>query len=151
MLKGLAHQKNVHLALVTPGDAAPILADPDQIQQALMNVVMNALHASPVEGTVLLGVETAERIVDGETQQFVVLVVRDQGEGIDEHLREKIFEPFFTTKPLGEGTGLGLSVASDIVVEHGGAIQVVSTPGDGTVFKIYLPRSGANGSSSARS
>lgn len=151
MLRGLAQQKDVDLALVASAEPVEILADPDQLQQALMNVVMNALHASPPGRTVTLGVETTERIVDGANQPFVALVVRDEGEGIDEQLRERIFEPFFTTKALGEGTGLGLSVASDIVTEHGGAIQVVSARGEGTVFKIYLPRSGGNGGSSPRS
>jgi two-component system, NtrC family, sensor kinase len=139
MLRGLAQQRDVELAWVAPSEPIEVLADPDQIQQALTNIVINALHASPARTQVMLTVEAAERVVDAETKSFAVLVVRDEGQGIAEHLLEKIFEPFFTTKALGEGTGLGLSVARDIVAEHGGSVQVVSTPSKGTTFKIYLP------------
>ncbi len=147
MLRSLALQKQVELSVVVPtkqSEQVELLADPDQIQQALTNVVMNALHASPPHSKVLLSIEPKEVETEGRVQQLVGLVVRDEGPGIAPELRDKIFEPFFTTKPLGEGTGLGLSVAKDIIEEHGGALTVDSNAFQGTTFTIYLPRNDAS-------
>jgi signal transduction histidine kinase len=140
MLRSLADQKSVELAFQPPAERLELDADPDQLQQALTNLVMNAVHASPPEARVQLTVAAAQRVVDGKPTELVVFGVRDAGEGIDENLHEQIFEPFFTTKSPGEGTGLGLSVARDIVREHGGLIEVSSAPGEGTTFSIFLPR-----------
>jgi signal transduction histidine kinase len=77
--------------------------------------------------------------VKEQVRRWVKLQVSDQGVGIDEEKLQKIFDPFFTTKDVGEGTGLGLSIAYGIVEEHGGWIDVKSTPGEGSCFSVYLP------------
>lgn len=150
LLRSLAVQKQVELSIVSPTPEVELLADPDQLQQALTNLVMNALHVSPPRGKVSLAVEPCELSIQGKRQAFVALSVTDEGPGMDPELRERIFEPFFTTKPLGEGTGLGLSVAKDIVEEHGGKIEVRSSRAQGTTFSVYLPRS-SDGSASSHS
>ena len=101
---------------------------------------MNAVQATPRGGSVTLGIEASERTIEGRQVASVVLRVADTGQGIDDATRARIFEPFFTTKPPGEGTGLGLSVARDIVEEHGGTIEVSSAQGHGSCFRIHLPR-----------
>jgi signal transduction histidine kinase len=93
-------------------------------------------------------VEIAGRVVEqvpppyvgGRADTWMAIEVRDTGKGIDEPARARVFEPFYTTKEVGEGTGLGLSVSWGIVREHGGWIDVASTPGVGSVFTIYLPK-----------
>jgi two-component system, NtrC family, sensor kinase len=146
LLKSFATQNGVSLVDESSGDSLDVLADPDQLQQTLINVVMNAIQASPQGGRVALAVELSERLIRGRPVEFVVFRVFDTGEGIDDTTRTKIFEPFFTTKPPGEGTGLGLSVARDIVEEHGGTIEVSSVKGDGSSFTIHLPRRVDDGS-----
>jgi signal transduction histidine kinase len=141
MLHSLAERKSVELKLEAPAERIELHADPDQLQQALTNVVMNAVHASPQKGQVLLAVAAVQRVVEAKSADFAVFSVRDGGEGIAEELHEQIFEPFFTTKSPGDGTGLGLSVARDIVREHGGFIEILSTRSEGTTFMICLPRS----------
>ena len=133
-------------------DVPPVLADATQMQQVLINLATNAMQAMPGAGHIELRVETA--VLDaalinahphlGNLQiqcagNAVRLVVRDNGTGMDAATRERIFEPFFTTKPVGEGTGLGLSVVHGIVTAHGGAITVESQPGQGATFALYLP------------
>jgi len=104
--------------------------DVGQIQQALTNVLVNAVHASPRGSTVHVDVVRS----DGR----VGIEVRDEGPGIPPADLPRLFEPFFTTKDVGEGTGLGLSVAHGIVTEHGGTIEVVSELGRGARFTLWL-------------
>jgi len=116
-------------------EAAPSLpivrGEITEIEQIFINLVLNALDATPRGGTVSLHAE--------EVHGRVAVAVRDCGSGIEpEHIR-KIFDPFFTTKDVGVGTGLGLSITYRIVEEHGGSIHVESTPGEGTTFVVYLP------------
>ncbi len=129
-----------------------ILADSTQIEQVLINLVTNAVQAI---GSRSGSIEVAVGLIDANapeleacplpdeqfehTSQVVRLSVRDDGPGMIPTVQNRIFEPFFTTKPLGEGTGLGLSVVQGIVRLHGGSIGVHSTPGEGTVFNIYFP------------
>ena len=108
-----------------------ITADSAQLKQVLVNLVVNAIQAMPVGGT--LTVSTRE----GDSS--VSLVVQDTGSGMDEATVEKIFLPFFTTKDVNEGTGLGLAVVHGIVTAHGGRIEVTSRPDHGTRFEICLP------------
>ena len=113
-------------------DALPeIPADPSQLTQVLVNLVVNAIQAMPGGGRLLI--QTAS------VAQGVVLVVQDNGTGMDETVLEQIFLPFFTTKDVDQGTGLGLSVVHGIVTGHGGKIEVFSRKGEGTRFAITLP------------
>ncbi|RYZ02019.1 MAG: HAMP domain-containing protein [Myxococcales bacterium] len=144
LLEGLAARRGVKLEIRRgPGDFS-LWADPDQLQQCLTNVVSNAIYASPDGGVVQLSLNAVERSVAGERRPFLAFAVADTGHGLEEAVRARIFEPFVTTKPPGEGTGLGLSVARDIVAEHDGVIEVTSEPGHGCVFTIFVPRSSAD-------
>jgi len=110
-----------------------VYADPDQMSQVLLNLVINAIHAMPEGGTLRLGLRPKG--------QQMTLTVTDTGHGIPRGDLEKIFVPFFTTKEVGKGTGLGLTVVQGIIQEHGGSIEVDSEPGRGTTFTITLPLS----------
>ena len=120
--------------------------DRGQMQQVVMNLCINARDAMPDGGrlTLITGVaETADFISPEGTEHrvgpFVTLSIQDSGVGMGDDTRRRIFEPFFTTKPLGQGTGLGLSLVYGVVENHGGTITVDSAPGRGTCFMIYLP------------
>ena len=141
LLRGLAEQRGVSMLVEQLDSGAKLFADPGQLQQALINLVLNAIQASRSGSQVRLGVSSARRAADrGPPGEYVVLSVSDQGPGISLDSREQIFEPFFTTKANGEGTGLGLSVARDIVREHGGFVEVASAPDEGSTFRLYLPQ-----------
>jgi PAS domain S-box-containing protein len=140
-------RENVEL-IFTPGrDLGFVKADPSQIEQVLMNLAVNAQDAMPQGGR--LTIETATVRVDAEPVhqpgtlepgEYVLIIVRDTGSGMDRQTQARIFEPFFTTKETGEGTGLGLAMAYGIVRQSGGHIQVESQVGLGSTFKVHLPR-----------
>src|ERR1700691_1073626 len=126
---------------------AGIKADPGQIEQILMNLVVNARDAMPTGGKIIIETGHAEmdeayvsRHAGARAGMQVVLVVSDTGDGMDETTRSRIFEPFFTTKEIGKGTGLGLSTVYGIVKQAAGASGVQSRPGRGASFRIHLPR-----------
>jgi signal transduction histidine kinase len=131
-----------------PAEKPPkVDADPGQLQQVLLNLAMNGIQAMPNGGRLdlrLVQVEQAVRPGDdaAEPGKWCRLQVEDQGQGIAAEDLPHIFDPFFTTKEVGQGTGLGLSIAYGIVEEHGGWIDVASTPGRGSLFSIYLPLAG---------
>ena len=127
--------------------SALILADPNQLHQVLMNLVLNARDAMPGGGRLLI--ETATVDPDGLSAPedvpvmpgpYVRMAVSDTGMGMDQETLKNIFEPFFTTKEQGKGTGLGLSTVYGVVRQSGGWINVQSKPGKGTTFEVYLPR-----------
>jgi two-component system NtrC family sensor kinase len=116
-----------------------VRANEEQLVQVFMALLLNAMDAMQERGTVAL------RTRWGDDAKYVVAEIVDQGEGIRRADLPKIFEPFFTTKAPGRGTGLGLSICYAIVAEHGGRIEVDSTPGEGSVFRILLPRADETG------
>jgi PAS domain S-box-containing protein len=123
-----------------------VIADSGQTEQVVLNLVVNARDAMPEGGRVTVRVEEVEvdegaavALVEGKAGRYARLSVSDTGTGIDEQTRAKLFEPFFTTKEQGKGTGLGLSIVYGIVRQAGGYITVVSEPGKGASFLIYLP------------
>ncbi len=124
---------NINAELHTGTELPPVLMNPHQIEQVLVNVFTNAIKAMPEGGT--LRVESA-RSDDGEQ---VMVTVTDTGIGIAPEVLPRIFDPFFTTSDVGRGTGLGLSVSYGIVKRHGGTIDVTSKPGSGSTFIISLP------------
>ena len=124
-----------------------VLVDPAQIEQVLLNLIVNGRDAIETTGTLCVETTNAEPheylaeeydlVLD---KPYVVVAVSDSGCGIDDETQERMFEPFFTTKEKGKGTGLGLSTVHGIVKQSGGHIRVESKPGQGTVFRIYLPQ-----------
>jgi signal transduction histidine kinase/PAS domain-containing protein len=134
------------------GNIPPVRADSTQLHQLIVNLCTNAAHAIGGEsGTIelsLTAVPSDRAPAQGAhlaAGEYVCLAVKDSGCGIEPQVRERIFEPFFTTKRAGEGAGLGLSVVHSIVQGHEGAIEVDSTPGSGTLFRVYLPAATAVG------
>ena len=123
-----------------------VMADATQVEQALLNLCTNAMHAIGTEkGTISVKLSSTYALSLKEERRgssrghHVTLAVRDTGTGIDPETMERIFEPFFTTKPVGQGTGLGLAVVHGIMRTHQGSVGVKSTPGGGSVFTLYFP------------
>jgi PAS domain S-box-containing protein len=145
---GEDHVLELHLS----PDAGQLRADRGQLEQVLINLVLNARDAMGRHGRV--SIQTAPAVLDDEYASrhdgvdfplghYVMLAVSDTGCGMDSEVQARIFEPFFTTKAVGQGTGLGLSTVYGIVKQSGGYVWVYSEPGQGSVFKIYLPAAGA--------
>jgi PAS domain S-box-containing protein len=138
--------KDVQLRTSFSREKGVINADPGQLSQVLLNLVVNAKDSLPDGGSI--SIETFLKQIDqdnADTESSVkpglysVLAISDTGVGMDEHTIQHIFEPFFTTKEVGKGTGLGLSTVYGIVHQSGGSVTVSSAPGKGTRFEIYLP------------
>jgi PAS domain S-box-containing protein len=137
---------NVEVRTQLNAKSAIVRADPHQLEQVFINLVLNARDAMPDGGR--LSIETSDLKQDSSYVQLhpdvsigshVLLAVSDNGVGMTEETRRRVFDPFFTTKELGKGTGLGLATAQGIVAQSGGRIEVSSEPGRGTTFRIYLP------------
>lgn len=138
--------REIRITTTTAGTLWPVIADPTQLHQVLLNLCVNARDAMPDGGQLSLAAQNA--VIDGSDLaanpharpgKFVLLTLSDTGHGIPPKILDRIFEPFFTTKDVGKGTGLGLSTVLGIVKSHGGFVNVYSEPGRGSVFKVYLP------------
>jgi PAS domain S-box-containing protein len=136
----------IEFKIVLQPEETRVLADPSQIEQVVLNLVVNSRDAMPNGGRVTVTVDrvrldedAAVSLVEGHAGEYARLTVSDTGMGIDELTKAKLFEPFFTTKEHGKGTGLGLSIVYGIVKQSGGYITVVSEPGHGASFVIHLP------------
>lgn len=139
--------ENIELKITSEPDLARVKVDQSQLEQALLNLALNARDAMPGGGTLTI---QAQSIQFDEAQNwrhstvqpgaYVMLAVSDTGTGMDAATQARIFEPFFTTKEPGKGTGLGLPMVYGVVQQSGGAISVYSEPGQGTTFKIFFPQ-----------
>ncbi|HEX7119683.1 MAG TPA: PAS domain S-box protein [Longimicrobiales bacterium] len=145
MLRRLITEE-VMLQLALDESIGAVLADPSQIEQVVINLVVNARDAMPGGGEILvetkrvtLGDDYAHSHADLQPGRYVMLAVSDNGIGMSPEVQAQIFEPFFTTKEAGKGTGLGLSTVYGIVTQCGGSIQTYSEPGAGTTFKVFFP------------
>src|SRR5262249_54149561 len=123
-----------------------VLIDAGQMEQVIINLILNARDAMPQGGRLTLA---THRVLLDETHReehpgiepgrYVLLTVSDTGCGMSEEVKQHLFEPYFTTKEAGKGTGLGLSIVRGIIRQHGGHLELVSAPGQGSTFLIYLP------------
>jgi signal transduction histidine kinase len=138
--------EHIELAMPSNGGQLTVMADRNQIEQVLLNLATNARDAMPEGGK--LSIQTDRVEIDegfqkehgfGAFGKYVLLTVSDTGVGMEEEIKGKIYEPFFTTKALGKGSGLGLAVTYGIVKQHSGFIDVETTPGNGTTFRVYIP------------
>ncbi len=131
-----AEAQGIAIEVTVANDMTPVIGDATQISQVLVNILVNAFQAMPSGGTCRITVRMTER----EETEWCELTVRDSGQGINKEDLPRLFEPFYTTKATG--TGLGLAVAYRIIQDHGGMIDVASTPGQGTVVTVQLPVAG---------
>jgi signal transduction histidine kinase len=139
--------EHIDLAVTAPAGLGRVKADPGQIQQVILNLVVNARDAMPDGGRLVVDVATVELAgalarehPDVRPGRYVTLTVADSGVGMDEETRAHLFEPFFSTKGPGKGTGLGLATVYGIVRQSGGLITCESRKGAGTTFRVYLPQ-----------
>ena len=139
--------ENVELKISSGRELWPVRADHNQLNQVLINLAVNARDAMPDGGRLIIKTRNisereSHRLVDQGVAvgEYVMIEVRDTGTGMSPEIVGKIFEPFFTTKDIGKGTGLGLSMVYGIIKQTGGYIFAESEPGNGTVFKVFLPR-----------
>jgi len=128
-----AGKAEVTLAIDAAPDLPKVVAIRDHIQQVFMNILLNAIQASPKGG------EVRARVFTDPEADAVCFEVTDRGPGISDADLERIFDPFFTTKGPDQGTGLGLMICHRLVTDHRGEIEVTSTPGAGSTFRVRLP------------
>jgi PAS domain S-box-containing protein len=132
--------ENIELVTRLQPSLWSVRVDPGQMEQVLINLAANARDAMPAGGTLTIATENQSETGEPKSGAQVVLCVSDTGCGMDGHTRAHLFEPFFTTKEIGKGTGLGLATVHGIVAQSSGSISVDSAPGQGSTFRIYLPR-----------
>ncbi len=146
---GTSMPRNVRVVRTSAPDLWPVLGDPTQLNQVVLNLALNAADAMPDGGMVRISTENVEvdaqfAVMNHDVRpgRYVALEVVDEGIGMTADVQEHIFEPFFSTKEVGKGTGLGLSTVLGIVRSHGGFVNVYSEPGKGSTFHVYLPVQG---------
>jgi two-component system, NtrC family, sensor kinase len=135
LLEHVGRKRGISMTTSIPKDLRDVAGDPSRLQQVFINLMMNAVEATPPNGMISVRAEPCPN--DGRAG--VSIAVTDTGAGIPPDALGQIFEPFYTTKPLGEGTGLGLAISRDIIRDHGGLILVQSRPGHGSTFSVWLP------------
>ena len=138
LLTSLAEKRRVRIRAPEAGEALHAWVDPDQINQVVVNLLMNAVQASGPDSEVRVRATHQAPEVPGGSA-WACIEVEDDGIGMTPEVLERVFDPFFTTKPVGEGTGLGLSVAYGIVADHGGRLEAESISGHGSRFRVVLP------------
>ena len=144
----LGHGESIEVETIVAGGLWDTMADPAQVESAILNLALNARDAMGGGGRLTVEITNASldeayarSAPDVSAGQYVMLAVSDTGEGMSEETQARVFEPFFTTKAEGKGTGLGLSMVYGVVKQSSGHIQIYSEVGQGTTVKIYLPRS----------
>jgi PAS domain S-box-containing protein len=157
-IAGETFPKAIEITTDIPRNLWTVSADPTQMHQVLLNLLVNARDAMPKGGTLTIAAENvtldenySRMHVEAKPGLYVSMSVSDTGTGVPADIREKIFEPFFTTKEIGMGTGLGLSTTLAIVKSHEGFINLYSEPGKGTSFRIYIPATGTDSDGAAAS
>jgi CheY-like chemotaxis protein len=137
--------ERIALRLVLPESLPAVVADENQLETAILNLAINSRDAMPEGGeltieTSCVNTATLAPATDGRADcEYVVIAVADTGVGMDPQVLERAFDPFFTTKPIGQGTGLGLSMVYGFAEQSGGHVRIQSSPGQGTTVRIYLP------------
>jgi PAS domain S-box-containing protein len=140
-----AFPKTIDISLELGPMLPSVLADTNQLSQALLNISVNARDAMPAGGKLTIktsqvdGHDLRARRFEADADSYIAIEIADTGTGMNEAVQNRIFEPFFTTKGVGEGSGLGLAIVDGIIKEHNGFIDVKSRPGEGSVFHLYLP------------
>lgn len=143
MVEALARANELKLLLDDRSDGAMVWVEPVLIEQALVNLLINAISASPSGGAIRVQLERSEGEPNGMEEgpaPLLCIAVEDEGPGVPPEIASQIFAPFFTTKPLGEGTGLGLAITKTIVTEHGGELRIGQAAGSGARFEVVLRR-----------
>ena len=148
MLRRTLDQR-VRIELEIELDCPAVLADPVQLESAMLNVAINARDAMPEGGRIVFRVAACDEPVpdlapEQSARRFVAVAISDTGSGMSEEVRERVFEPFFTTKGAGRGTGLGMSTVHGFVKQSRGSVAIASAPGAGTTVTLYLPALAAN-------
>jgi two-component system, NtrC family, sensor kinase len=135
LLEHVLRKRGIFLTTTIPAGLPDVAGDPGRLQQVFINLLMNAVEATPADGSI--GIKVWPTSNDGRAG--VAVAVSDTGVGISPDALGQVFDPFYTTKPVGEGTGLGLAISRDIIRDHGGTIVAQSQPGHGSVFIVWLP------------
>jgi len=152
MLRRTLDQR-IRIEVDAPPDCPPVLADPGQLESALLNIAINARDAMPEGGTLRFAATGRTQLPAAQRSElddpaipdehFVSISIADTGAGMSDEVKERAFEPFFTTKEVGRGTGLGLSTVYGFVKQSRGAVEIRSAPGKGTTLMLYIPRPGS--------
>ena len=135
LLEHVVRKRGIAMTTSIPETLPDVAGDPGRLQQVFINLLMNAVEATPDDGQITIRAWPGPN--DGRAG--VSVEVTDTGAGIPPDALGQVFEPFYTTKPVGQGTGLGLAISRDIIRDHGGTIVAQSRPGQGAAFTVWLP------------